>query len=153
MMNLTAGDVMIRDVVFVSAKSDLRELERVFLEKRISGAPVVDDRGALVGVVSQTDLVNFHFREQDDLVWESGFYDRPHLEGKALPKGFSVVDTSRVPMVEEVMTPLVITADEKTPIVEIADILVNQRVHRIIVTRDRRVVGIISALDLLQLLL
>lgn len=152
MRNLTAGDVMVRDVVFVSAKSDLRELETVFLERKISGAPVVDERGDLVGVVSQTDLVRYHLREKDDLVWESGFYERPRLEGGRLPPGFALLDTSQVPLVDAVMTPLVITAPEATPVPELADMMVKRRVHRIIITREGKVVGIISALDLLQLL-
>ena len=63
MKALKAGDVMVQEVISVQSKIDLRELEKIFLERKISGAPVVDQKGVLVGVISQTDPVNFHFQE------------------------------------------------------------------------------------------
>ena len=96
--------------------------------------------------------MNFHFQEGDEPFGESCFYERPHLMGKGIPPGFRVLDTGRIPPVEEVMTSRVITTGEATPITEVADLMVKNRVHRIIITRGTRPVGIISAMDLLQLL-
>ena len=63
----TAKDIMTRDVVCVRTGTNLRELEKIFLEKGISGAPVIDDSGNLVGVISLKDLVYYHLTEGIDL--------------------------------------------------------------------------------------
>jgi len=50
------ADLMTRDVAVINRKSDVHELEKLLLEKRVHGLPVVNDEGILVGVISQTDL-------------------------------------------------------------------------------------------------
>jgi CBS domain-containing protein len=54
---MTVGDVMTRSVVSVRAWTPLKEVARLLIERRISGVPVVDDDGALLGVVSEGDFL------------------------------------------------------------------------------------------------
>ena len=54
---MTAKDIMTRDVVTVSAALAVKELAKVFLKNRISGAPVVDKKGKIIGVVSEADIL------------------------------------------------------------------------------------------------
>ena len=54
---LTAADVMTRDVITVKKETTIRELAELFARHRISMAPVVDDSGAMIGIVTETDLV------------------------------------------------------------------------------------------------
>jgi hypothetical protein len=52
------ADVMTRDVITVTPETTLRELATILSEKHINGVPVVDDKGNVLGVVSESDLVN-----------------------------------------------------------------------------------------------
>jgi CBS-domain-containing membrane protein len=54
---LTAGDVMTRDVKTVKKETTIRELAELFNRHRISSAPVVDDNGEMIGIVTETDLI------------------------------------------------------------------------------------------------
>src|SRR5512136_3001552 len=54
---LTAADVMTKDVITVNKETTIRELAELFARHRISSAPVVDDTGTMIGIVTETDLV------------------------------------------------------------------------------------------------
>ncbi len=115
---LLARDIMTRDVVAVPPDMPLDEVGALLVDFRIHGAPVVDDDGRLVGMISVVDLV-----------------------GRA---GNVVAD---------VMTPDPITAPEDAPVEELAGIMLGQAIRRIPIERDGRVVGIVSASDIIGLFL
>lgn len=148
-MGYVARDVMSRDVVTVSRDMDLRELEKLFLDRGITGAPVVDGEGNLVGVVSQTDLLYYHLCRDDELVAPSDFYERVRVEGRHLPPGFQIGDAN-TGTVADVMTPVVHSVTETTPVESVARMMIQKHIHRVIVRKGRRPVGIISALDVLR---
>ncbi|MBW1845073.1 MAG: CBS domain-containing protein [Deltaproteobacteria bacterium] len=66
------ADLMTRDVAVINRKSDVHELEKLMLERRVHGLPVVNDDGILVGVISQTDLLAWHYNTGVD---GAAFYD------------------------------------------------------------------------------
>ncbi|MBW2579330.1 MAG: CBS domain-containing protein [Deltaproteobacteria bacterium] len=70
------GDLMTRDVAVINRKSDVHELEKLLLERRVHGLPVVNDDGILVGVISQTDLLAWHYNTGVD---GAAFYDNSRL--------------------------------------------------------------------------
>lgn len=146
----TAKDVMSRDVVCVPQDMDLRDLAKLFLEKGFTGAPVVDRDGELVGVVSQTDLLYYQLTRDDELVLPTDFYDSARIEGHRVPqKGFQIEDVNSG-RVEDVMTPVVHAVAETTDVRTIARSMTTKHIHRLIVRRGNKAVGIISALDLLR---
>ncbi len=149
-MELTAKDIMTPDVICVSREMDLRDLAKLFLEKGITGAPVVDEKGDLAGVISQTDLLYYQLTRDDELVLDSDFYANARVEGRHLPRGFQIEDVNSG-KVEDVMTPVVHSVGERAKAVAIARMMNRRHIHRVIVTRGRKVAGIISALDLLRL--
>jgi CBS domain-containing protein len=55
---MKARDVMVSPVVIVKPSSSVKEVAKIFLERRISAAPVIDDQGKLVGIVSEGDLMH-----------------------------------------------------------------------------------------------
>lgn len=116
----TAKDVMNLDVLVVQADTRAGEAAGFLTENQITGAPVVDEEGHLVGVVSLTDLAVGEAHSKD--------------------------------AVRDLMTPTVYTVPEDTPVPEIARAMIAGRIHRLFVTRQRRVVGIVTSLDLLRLL-
>jgi CBS domain-containing protein len=121
MRTMTARDVMHAEVLGVRADMTALEAAGFLTENQIAGAPVLDEHGHLVGVVSLTDLA-----ENEE---ESGTV-----------------------LVSEIMTPTVYTVPDDTPVPEIASTMIAGRIHRLFVTRKRRVVGIVTPLDLLRLL-
>jgi CBS domain-containing protein len=149
-MKLTARDIMIRDVISVPQDMDLRDLARLFLEKGITGAPVVDGEGNLAGVISQTDLLYYQLMRGDELTIESDFYQSVKVEGRHLPAGFQVEDAN-VQRVADVMTPVVHSVLETSDVDAVARMMTRKHIHRVIVRSGRKVAGIITALDVLRI--
>jgi CBS domain-containing protein len=152
---ITAADLMNPRVLTVRVDLTVRELANVLVENEISGAPVEDRSGKLVGVVSLTDIAAA-LAEDDELEaesergdfflseWEDDGMSREEIEELGLDEAELTV--------AEIMTPEVFTVREDTPVSEIAEAMIQNHVHRILVTREDRVVGIISTSDLLGLL-
>lgn len=148
-MGYVAADIMSKDVICVSKDTDLRDLAKLFLSKGITGAPVLDGRGDLCGVISQTDLLYYQLSRDDELTVPSDFYSSVKVEGRALATGFQIEDVNTA-TVEEVMTPVVHAVARTTPVESIARMMTRRHIHRVIVRQGKRVAGIISALDLLR---
>jgi len=148
-MAAVARDVMIEKVISIPKDMDLRDLAKLFLEKGITGAPVVDEAGGLVGVVSRTDLLFYHLSRDDELVLDTDFYAAVRVEGKPLRSGFQIEDVN-TGKVEEIMTPVVHSVTETTPLESVARMMIREHIHRVIVRRGRKVAGIITALDVLR---
>lgn len=142
----TARDVMIHPVLAVREAWTVRELASYFIEKSISGAPVLDDSGRLTGVVSLSDIVDQVTRDREPAPpsargWE-GRYNPEDL------RGLAIEDEGRV--VADIMTPTFFTVPEDTPLPDIARTMVAGRIHRLLVTSLGRVVGIVTTLDVLR---
>jgi CBS domain-containing protein len=148
-MTTLARDIMRREVIAVPTTMDLRELAKLFLERGITGAPVVDDKGELAGVISQTDLIYYGLTRDDELVLDSHFYHSARMEGRHVPTGFQIEDTN-TGTVADVMTPLVHSVTERATVDSVARMMTRKHIHRVIVRKGRKVAGIISALDVLR---
>jgi CBS-domain-containing membrane protein len=149
MKSARVADLMTRDVAVIGRDRDVHELEKLLLEKRVHGVPVVDERGVLVGVVSQSDLLAWHFQTGLD---GAAFYDYSNLVAKddGSFKGLQLSDIQTA-KVQEIMSPLAYCIFEEQPVALAAARMVTSRIHRLVVVDDeRRVLGIISALDLLR---
>lgn len=162
MRPITAADVMNPNVLTVRDEMTVGELARFLVEHEISGAPVADAEGRLVGVVSVTDVaVAVSERAaagERRLPTRSEFFARAWEEGSepfdveeigAGPDG-DAADGGRT--VRDIMTPTVYSVPEDTPVSEVAETMIESHVHRLLVTREGRVVGILSTSDLLGLL-
>lgn len=148
---LTARDVMTREVRSVRADWSLEELASFLTSNAITGAPVLDDKGKLVGIVSTTDLVRNRMPEHMAFPDSQSMHDRAY-EGGIAPSelaGYGVEGPSSL-SVAEIMTPIVFDCAEDTPVNEIADAMIRGRIHRVVVTKKGRAIGIVSSLDLLR---
>jgi CBS-domain-containing membrane protein len=148
-MGYLARDIMNSDVIAVATRMDLRDLARLFLEKGITGAPVIDEQGNLAGVISQTDLIHYSLTRPDHLVLESDFYQTARMEGRHVPSGFQIEDTN-TGCVADMMTPVVHSVSERASVESVAQMMMRKHIHRVIVRRGRKVVGVISAIDVLR---
>ncbi len=141
-------------LVTVPENMTVRELAAFLTENEITGAPVTNRRGKLVGVVSVTDIAQSAAEGADFSPAGKGREFRKHdLEGRASTSELRDmhVENEGLP-VRDIMTPTVYTVPADTPVSKIARTMISGRIHRLLVTRRGRVVGIITALDLLKLL-
>lgn len=156
MRPITAADVMNPNVLMVQEDMTVEELASFLVESEISGAPVVDPAGRLVGVVSVTDLArsvadNTADRPHPDFFvseW-GGTLSRDKIEELRFGERFDEETGMRV---RDIMTPAIYSVDAETPIPEVAETLINSHIHRLLVTSGERVVGIVTSSDLLGLL-
>ena len=136
-------DLMNPDVVTVPNDLPLAEVADLFKERCISGAPVVDETGTVLGVVSQTDLM---LANRAGVAAEVSSF---HVEPEGL--GVTAVEVQSA-SAESVMTPGAIAIDEKTTVAEAAKAMLERHIHRVLVTRDGKLAGIITTMDLLKVL-
>jgi CBS domain-containing protein len=149
-MTIKAREIMKKRVVSVTPNQTVGEVARLLDERRISGAPVVDQHGKLMGVVSRTDLVRHEREEPRTEDAGEPWYDR--AERLERVKGWTVrsPDYTRV---SDLMTPSVVSADEGASVQELAKTMVRRRIHRVVITSRGRMTGIVSSLDLVRALL
>jgi CBS-domain-containing membrane protein len=137
-------ELMEREVRTVRTDADVHELEKLLLREKIHGAPVVDPEGRLVGVVSQTDLLAWHF----DTGVDGATYHQRSPQGP--PRGLRFADI-KTASVEEVMSPVVHCIRPDQSVALAAARMIDRRVHRLIVVdEEARVLGILSAIDVLR---
>ncbi len=152
---LTAKDIMNSDVVLVHDDMSVHELAATLTDHGISGAPVLNADGLLVGVVSLSDIVANNGKRQAIRGGEhvgdfflQGWEDE--LDETEL-RPFHVIEDDGL-TVGDILTSVIYTADEGTDIATMADTMIQGRIHRLVVTRDDAVVGIVSTLDMLKAL-
>ncbi len=155
MRALVARDLMNSDILKVRDDQSLTDLAEFLTENEISGAPVEDVEGRLVGVVSLSDLAAAITGERDQAVLDHSapsFFVR-NWEDKFNPEdlaGLRIAESEAT--VGEIMTPAIFAVDEEAPVSQIAEKMIHSHVHRLLVMRNHKVVGILSTSDLLGLL-
>jgi len=110
---MIAKDIMTRDVVTVSAAATVREAAQILTQQQLSGAPVVDRQGQIVGVVSEADIV-----------------------------------ANKGSQVKDIMSKNVCTIEEETTVEEIAAFMMTNKIKRLPVMREGKLVGIVSRADI-----
>ncbi len=150
MKNLTAKDVMNTRIVSVSATWKIDKLAQFFIDQSISGAPVKDKNGKLVGVVSVTDIVRAKSELSIDSPDDYYLYSWENRLTKDDLTSFHLGERNL--MVQDIMTPLLFHVDEDASIQEVADFMVKNRIHRVFVTRDERIAGIVTTIDMLKVI-
>ena len=151
---LRARDVMQTDVLTIDSDASLLDAHRLFVEAEINGAPVVDESGTVVGVLSSADLLRSVEEERDTaLVQRTYFRDLTEFSGPDWSSGVEdFQDRLAVRTVAEAMTPEAISVDVEATIPEVARTLRSQRVHRVLVEEAGKLIGLISTFDLVALL-
>lgn len=140
---------MTREVATISARATVREAMELLVARDVSGLPVLGDDGELVGVVSLTDLVA-HFGPTPTPRNGDVFYANV-APGRLLQSLFGPLGP-HAGLVRDVMSPVMITVDERTTIREAARTMATRRIHRVLCVDGRgRVTGLLSSLDVVRL--
>lgn len=145
---LRARDVMTADPVCAKPSMTIRDLARLFEEHEVSGLPVVDHQGTVIGVVSKTDLIRRCAEGTDDLP--------PAYLFEVLSEQGEEDETAEVipePLVcvEDFMTEDPLTVSPDVPAAAVAKLMYENRIHRVIVVDGGKYpIGIITSMDLLS---
>lgn len=164
----TVRDIMNPDLVSVRTGTSVQELVHLLDEAGVSGVPVLDPAGRVAGVVSRTDVIRHAAREPEvpaaDVFWETVagrsdeddaeevYFLAPETSVMMLPArgmpGLGLDDVT----VDDIMTHVAFSVDPDMLVWELADFLVRGRVHRALVLEDGRLVGIVTAFDVLRVM-
>ncbi len=148
MAKLLAKNIMVKKVITIKKDASIEKLSELLLKNKISGVPVVDDDGKLVGIATEGDLIvrdsDLHFPRYFKLL-DSIIY----LE--SLNKFKSNLKKYLGTKVEDVMTAKVRTVRENTPVSEVANIMIRNNVNRVpVLNRKGDLVGIITRADIVR---
>jgi CBS domain-containing protein len=144
---MEAREVMTSPIVTISPGASLRQAIEMMLEKRVSGLPVVNEIGQLVGIISEGDLL--HRSEIGTEKHRSKWLD--FLLGPGRSASDYVQSHSR--RVADVMTTDIVTVQEATPLEDVVRLMEKRRIKRVPVVRDGGVSGIVTRSDLLRALI
>ena len=149
-----ADDVMTANPVSIREELTVHDAVVFLTERRISAAPVINEAGRPVGVVSEADILRHNREHADHLYWvpqkevdrELTLGSGEHLSGKSFE-----VEVPDVTLVKDIMNPVIYAVRRTTPIFEVVHQLLKRRIHRLfVVDEDNSLVGVITTLDILS---
>jgi CBS domain-containing protein len=143
---MKAGDIMSPRVISVVPDASIQNAIQLMLDKRISGLPVIDASGTLVGVVTEGDFLR---RAETGTERKRSRWLEILLGPQRLADEY-VREHGR--KVEDVMTRDPVTVDESAPLDEVVRVMERRRIKRLPVVRGTQVVGIVSRANLLHAL-
>lgn len=146
---LQARDIMTKEVITVSPRTSVLELARLLAEHKINGAPVVDDQGRLLGVVTQNNLIDrvkkFELPHVITILDAHFYLERPSTFKKNLEKLLGN-------LVADIMTTPPVTITPEVLVDEIASIMARQKIHTLPVLAGDKIIGIIGKIDIIRAL-
>ncbi|MDP6564156.1 MAG: CBS domain-containing protein [Alphaproteobacteria bacterium] len=143
---MRAKDIMTTEVVTVTPGSSVENVAQVLLDKNISGVPVTDDGGNIVGMVSEGDLLRrVELGGEQRRSWWLSILSSPEEDAQAFVKSHGRI-------VADIMTKQLVSVDEDTSVAEVARLLEKNHIKRMPVMRGDSMVGIVSRANVLQAL-
>jgi CBS domain-containing protein len=140
----TVGDMMTRSVLSVTPETPLKEVARLLVEHRISGLPVVDDTGRVIGVISEGDLL---VKEQR----RDAIHHRPlaRIFGDSAETR-QLLAKAEASTAGDAMTAPAITIESDRPVSVAAARMIERKVNRLPVTEQGRLAGIVTRADVIR---
>ena len=143
---LKARDIMTKNVIVVKPSTTVNEFAKILINNKISGAPVVDDNGNMLGIVTENDLIEqnkrFHIPTVIRIFDAFITLNQPAVEQQ--------IKKMTAATVADICSNGVISVDEDAPIDEIASIMSEKKVHHIPVVQDKKIVGMIGKIDIIK---
>jgi len=147
---LTARDIMTREIITITDDSTVKELARLLAIHQISGVPVIDDKGKLVGVVTESDLIfqtkKLHIPTVITILDSVFYLENPDKMGEEMKKMVGA-------KVKDILTSSPLTVNEDTPLDEIATMMAEKNVHTLPVVNKETLVGVIGKKDIIRTLI
>ncbi len=157
----TATDVMTPDPVTLPLNATVLEATKTLLDRGISAAPVIDDRGLPVGILSRSDLVSHQCEHLEDGKQVQGRLtpssDLPDyyqwadvsIDENDQDRGFEIGE-SITETIDQIMNPIVYFIEAETPIETVIQKLLDWKIHRLFVVNRGTLIGVISSHDILR---
>lgn len=145
----TAEEMMMPNPISLRGDATVPEAVALMTDRGFSAAPVIDEAGRPIGVLSRTDVL-IHEREQGRHAQQADevYADRRHSRHE----GFSI-EIADSTSVADIMTPTIFTVSISTPAADVVRRMCELKVHQLfVVDQDNALVGVISALDIVRLL-
>jgi len=144
---MRAKDIMTENIVCVNVKETVFDAAELLLGAGVSAAPVVNDQGNVLGIVSEADLIH---RVELETASHKSWLQR--LLGSEATAARDYV-ASHTRKIADVMTREVVTASDEATLGELVELIEKHRVKRIPIVRDNKLVGIVSRANILGALL
>lgn len=137
-------DIMVKDVASISPETSASEALGLLEKMQISGLPVIDDSGKLLGMFTEKDILSHILPSYIEKVGRFIYEENP----KSTKKKF--MDLSKI-KVQQLMRKEVVTTTQDTGLCEVARIMLTQKARRIpVVDKSGKVVGIVARCDILK---
>ena len=141
---MRAKDIMTTMVETVAPDTEVTEIARRLIARNVSAMPVVDEGGSIVGIVSEGDLLR---RVENETERQPSWWIRMFAEPEERARDYV---KSHGMHAKDIMTRDVISVSEDASLADIAETLEKNRIKRVTVLRDGKLVGIVSRADLIQ---
>ncbi len=139
-------DVMIKKVITVKSGQTLVEAARILVKNNISGAPVVDKKGNLVGMLSEKDLFHALYPNIKDILRDIKLWlGKDKIKHRLAAKRKIVID--------HLMTKKVISVEATDEVLKAGSIMLGAKIHRLPVVKNKKLIGIVSRRDIFRNLL
>lgn len=139
-------DIMVSKVITIPDSATYEEAAKILVSNKISGSPVVDGSGQVVGMMTKKDLFKVLYP------FYRSFYESPqnYAEVESRENKASEIRNHKI---SDFMTRSVITVEPQTPIISAGAIMLAHQVHRLPVVADNKLVGIITRKDVFEFVL
>jgi CBS domain-containing protein len=144
---MDAEQIMTRFVVTVPPSASMTEIARCLAQHAISGVPVCEADGKLVGIITEGDLIRPVMRSREK---RRDWWLRHLADGTDLAPEFLNYVKGTHTSARELMRADVVTATETTTVADIAELMVKNDIKRVPIVREGKVVGIVTRADLVK---
>lgn len=143
---MNVKDIMRSPTVTISEDATLREAVALLSTTRVSGLPVINGEGDLVGIVTEHDIIKAVLPTYEDiLATDTGLLAADLIESRT----YAVRDNP----IRSIMTRKVVTLEEEDSVLKAASAMILKKVKRLPVTRDGKPIGVVSRIDILEALM
>lgn len=148
MTDLLAKDIMTKKIITINQDASIEELSGLLLDNNISGVPVVDNDGKMIGIATEGDIIvkdtDLHFPRYFKLLDSIIYLESLTKFKNSLKKHLAI-------KVSEIMTSDVISCSPETPVDDIANTMVENKINRIpVLSADGKPAGIITRADIIK---
>ncbi|HEY5500709.1 MAG TPA: CBS domain-containing protein [Candidatus Humimicrobiaceae bacterium] len=148
MAELLAKDIMTKKVITINQDASIEELSNLLLDSKISGVPVIDNDGKIVGIATEGDIIirdtDMHFPRYFKLLDSIIYLESLTKFKDSLRKHLAI-------KVSEIMTSDIASCTAETSVEEIAGMMVEKKINRIpVLSADKKIEGIITRADIVK---
>jgi predicted transcriptional regulator len=149
--NLLAKDIMTPHVKSVPQSWTMQSFSNFLSENNISGSPVANEQGDLIGIATLKDIADFHLNSVTN-DYDAQLTEEEKKEARRL-RMMIFEGMAKLPVeVGDIMTPIIFSLEEDTTVVDVAQLMMKEHLHRVFVKKGDELTGIITTYDLLKVI-